>query len=222
MSVFKISTKHLGLSALAIILTAGTALAAQDGASHLDTDGNKELSKAEFLAGATARFDAADVNRDDFLSTDEQKAQRESQRDKREDRKFSNTDLNKDGQISKEEFDTALSARDEKKKARRDKVKSKLDLNGDGQVDQEERASFKDKRKASKEERKAKKGARKSSSNQRFQRPDANQDGFVSRDEHMAAAERMFTLLDADSDGVLSQGEGKKRHKRRKGRKKRG
>jgi Ca2+-binding EF-hand superfamily protein len=188
MSRFNISAKRVTAASALIIFMSGTALADQTGKMRFDSNGDQEISKTEFLAGATARFDAGDVNQDNFLSDDERKAQREANRDARKDRRFAKTDLNGDGQISKEEFDTVREARREKSKQRRD-------INGDGLVDKA------DKRKSRREAG--------------LKGPDANQDGFVSREEHMAAAERMFVFLDANGDGVLSQGEGAKRRARR-------
>ena len=45
---------------------------------RLDTDGDGKISKAEALAAAAARFDAADANKDGFLTPDEMKAARKS------------------------------------------------------------------------------------------------------------------------------------------------
>jgi hypothetical protein len=47
--------------------------------------------------------------------------------------------------------------------------------------------------------------------------PDANGDGFVSLDEHLAVSEKLFARLDANDDGVLTKGEGRKRRGRRGG-----
>lgn len=41
---------------------------------RMDTDGDGRISKAEALAAAAARFDAADANKDGFLTPDEMKA----------------------------------------------------------------------------------------------------------------------------------------------------
>jgi hypothetical protein len=205
MSRFNISAKRVTAASALIIFMSGTALADQTGKMRFDSNGDQEISKTEFLAGATARFDAGDVNQDNFLSDDERKAQREANRDARKDRRFAKTDVNGDGQISKEEFDTVREARREKSKQRRD-------INGDGLVDKADKALRKEARKA---KRAAKKDKRKSRREAGLKGPDANQDGFVSREEHMAAAERMFVFLDANGDGVLSQGEGAKRRARR-------
>ena len=45
---------------------------------RMDTDNDGRISKAEALAAAAARFDAADTNKDGFLTPDEIKAARKS------------------------------------------------------------------------------------------------------------------------------------------------
>jgi len=205
MPVFNITAKRLTAASLLIVFMSGTAPADQKGGLRFDSNGDQQVSKSEFLAGATARFDAADTNRDNFISDDERKAQRKAKREARDDRRFAKTDLNGDGQISKDEFDAV-------RENQRGKVKKRRDVNGDGIVDKADKALRKEQRKLRRAARKDKKTARR---NGQIQRPDVNQDGFISRDEHMAAAENMFTFLDANNDGVLSQGEGAKRRGRR-------
>lgn len=47
---------------------------------RMDTDGDGKLSRAEALAAAAARFDAADANKDGFLTPEEMKAARQAHR----------------------------------------------------------------------------------------------------------------------------------------------
>jgi len=108
------------------------------------------------------------------------------------------------GLLSQDEIAAAKAAKQEKRQAKRI---AKLDLNGDGTVDEAEIAQFKEQRKAAKAERKSNRGDEKHA---KRLKPDANDDGFVSVEEHAAAAERMFTFLDANGDGVLTEGEEKK------------
>jgi len=42
---------------------------------------------------------------------------------------------------------------------------------------------------------------------------DTNEDGFITRAEFDAATEAMFTRLDANADGVLTEGEGRKKRR---------
>ena len=216
MPLLKTASKYIAATSLLIVLMSGTASANQDHALKLDQNGDQQLSKSEFLDGATARFDAADTNRDNFISDDERKAQREANRESREDRRFAKTDLDNDGQISKEEFDTV-------RNTRREKAQSRRDVNNDGLVDATDRELRKEQRKTRRADRKTRRAERKASQSERgetkIKGPDTNEDGFVSREEHMVAAERMFEFLDQNNDGVLSQGEGAKR-KARRGKKK--
>lgn len=193
--------KTLAATTLIVGLASGTAFAKKDGALRLDTNGDKQISQTEFLAGAEARFAETDANGDNFISDDERKAHREAKRTDRQDRRFEKTDLDNDGLISKDELEQARANRNAKKAERRD-------INGDGTVDKADRELFKEKRKAQKAERKERRDA---SAGQNRVKPDTNEDGFISLDEHMAAAERMFSFLDANADGVLTEGEGKRR-----------
>ena len=206
--------KSLASAALIIGLASGAAYAEKEGALKFDTNGDQQISKSEFLAGAQTRFEEADVNNDNFLSDDERTAHRELKRQAKEDKRFEKIDTNNDGQLSKDEIEQAKAA----KRAKRD---AKLDLNGDGTVDDAERAQAKEQRKAKRAEYKAKKADRAASGGKRLN-PDTNDDGFVSLEEHVVASERMFTFLDANGDGVLTEGEGKRRKKKggKKGKKK--
>ena len=188
-------------------LTAGTALAKDGGALKFDTDGDQQITITEFLAGAEARFNSADENADGFLSDDERQAQRDARREAFKNKRFEKADLNGDGQISKDELDQAGQDKQAKKRAIQD-------LNGDGTVDEAEKEQARAKREARKAEFKAKKSERQANGGDKRFNPDANDDGFISRDEHSAAAQKMFSFLDANSDGVLTEGEGKRRIKK--------
>lgn len=193
--------KVLAASALILGLTSGVALADKDGPLRMDTNGDQQISQTEFLTGAEQRFAKTDTNGDGFLSSDERKAQHEARRTSVQDRRFEKTDLNNDGLISKEELEQARSDRAAKKKEQRD-------VNGDGTVDKADWEQIKAQREAKKAEHKTRREA--SGDRKRFN-PDVNEDGFISLEEHMAASERMFAFLDANDDGVLTKGEGKRR-----------
>lgn len=188
-------------------LAAGTALAQGGGALKFDTDGDQQISITEFLAGADAKFADADTNADGFLSDDERIAKREARRADYQNKRFEKADLNGDGQISKDELNQASQNRHSEKQAR-------FDINGDGTVDAAEKEQRRAEYEARKAEYKAQKGERTAGgADQRFN-PDTNDDGFISQDEHSAAAQKMFSFLDANGDGVLTEGEGKRRGKR--------
>ena len=159
--------KSLASAALIIGLASGAAYAEKNAVAKFDTNGDQQISKSEFLAGAQTRFEEADVNNDNFLSDDERTAHRELKRQAKEDKRFEKIDTNNDGQLSKDEIEQAKAA----KRAKRD---AKRDLNGDGSVDEAEREQLKAKRKAAKAEYKARRDA---SGGKRLN-PDTNDDGL--------------------------------------------
>ena len=199
--------KRLTATTLILGLSAGTALAKDGKTLKFDTDGDGQVTISEFQAGVENRFTAADTNADGFLSDDERQAAREARRTRNDNEKFARTDLNGDGQISKDELDQA-------EDAKRARIKAGFDLNGDGTIDEAEKEQFHAKR----AQRDAKDEAGKGRLDEKRFNPDVNEDGFISRDEHSAAATKMFTFLDANGDGVLTEGEGHRR-KKKKGKK---
>jgi hypothetical protein len=78
---------------IALLATTSLAFAAEGVAPHrpFDTDGDKALSKEEWIARAAAHFDMADVNKDGKVTPDEarafHKAMVEKRADRREERK---------------------------------------------------------------------------------------------------------------------------------------
>ena len=48
-----------------------------------DANGDKAISQAEFVAGALARFDRMDANKDGKVTAEERQAMRQAMRDKR-------------------------------------------------------------------------------------------------------------------------------------------
>jgi len=200
----KFLTTALLASGAAIMIAAGPK-------ADLNQDG--QVTKAEFTQSALDRFASADTNGDNFLSKDERKALREARREKRDDRRFERLDADKDGAVSRAEMDAMREKRDDKRAERRAKMLERFDTNLDGKLSEVERTAMKAERDARKGERKAKRAER--------PRPDTNGDGFVSLDEHLAVTEALFARMDANQDGVLTEGEGKKR-KGRKSKKRRG
>jgi len=191
----------------AFALTAGIAVAAP----KADTNQDGQISKAEFMAAADARFADTDTNLDGVLTKEEGKAHREARRQEMQDARFKKMDLNGDGSVSQDEHRAAKAAQ----KAEREK---RRDINGDGVVDAADKAAFKEKRKARKAAFKERRAERKKSGErpQRIKR-DANEDGVVTRAEFDAATAAMFARLDVNGDGVLSEGEGRKRRKGKRG-----
>lgn len=202
----------------ALVASAATLLIAAGPKADLNQDG--EVTKAEFMETAEAHFAAVDANSDGFLSEDERKTFRAAKVEEMKDGLFNKMDADGDGAISRDE----MTAVGEKMKSRRDGRKEKFmeryDTNLDGELSEAERRVMKAEREAKGEGRKAKgDGARgegmrgKGKRGMRGERPnpDANGDGFVSLDEHVTVSEQLFTRLDANADGVLTKGEGKRR-----------
>lgn len=93
----------------------------------------------------------------------------------------------------------------------RAKALEKYDTNLDSELSEAERTVMKAERAEKRGDRKARKKDR------RADRPkvDANGDGLVSMEEHMAVTEQLFARMDANGDGVLTKGEGRKRKGKR-------
>jgi len=204
------------LLATVILGASATALLAAGPKADLNADG--QVTKEEFTSIAAENFAKADANGDKFLSEEEVKAMHEARREARAAKRFDRVDANGDGAITREEMDAAKAARKDKKGERRDFMKAKMleryDTNVDGELSEAERAAARTERKEKRTERREDRKERR----EERPKPDANGDGFVSLDEHMAVAEQLFIRMDANGDGVLTKGEGKKR-KGRKGQK---
>jgi len=199
----------------ALIASSAVLLMAAGPKADLNQDG--QVTKAEFTEAAKTHFYAADANGDSLLTKEERKAFRAAKKAEHKEKRFQKLDTNGDGSITREE----IAAADAEKQARRAEKKAKklekYDTNLDGELSEAERVVMK----AEKGEKrgKGKRGKRGERPN-----PDANGDGFISLDEHLAMSDQLFTRLDANADGVLTEGEGRKRKGRRGGKrgKKRG
>lgn len=198
----------------AIIASGAALLIAAGPKADLNQDG--QVTKAEFTETAQSRFFAADTNNDGFLTQEERAAHKAAKMEARKDKSFAKRDTNGDGVLSREEVDAVDAKKSARKDALRQKVMEKYDTNLDGSLSEAERVVMKAERKEKMAEKKGKR------TQHRAERPklDANEDGLISLDEHMNVAEQLFTRMDANADGVLTKGEGKKR--KRKFGKKRG
>ena len=200
-----------------VLLASGAALLIAAGPkADLNQDG--EVSKAEFTQAAESRFYATDANNDGFLSEDERKTHKEAERQNRKDQRFSKLDANGDGLLSRDEVDAGSEKRkahmEERKsqmESRRAEVMEKYDTNLDGTLSDAERTVMKAEIGDKRGGRKGKRGGKCA------ERPqmDTNGDGLVSLDEYMAISEQLFTRMDANADGVLTEGEGRKRKGKR-------
>ena len=165
----------IGLTLLALGV-AGGAYAAEtrpDG----DPLGDKNQTKAEFMAKGTQMFDKMDVNRDGKLDQAD-RAAHQSQR-------FDRTDTNHDGALSRDEFvaahqpgaranGPAAGGPDRRRGSRGGAHKGDHGNRGGGMM---------------------------------MKMADTNKDGVVGRDEFLAAHNHHFDMLDANHDGQLTQAE---------------
>ena len=201
---------------LVLLLGATTIVAATSAFANpaADLDGNGEVTRAEFMAAGDARFAAADTNFDGQLSRDEMKTLRDNERTEQARKRFSKMDGNGDGVVSEAEMLAAQEMRKERMTDRRDDrregIIERFDTNADGELSDAERKAARDagkemrkeKRQADAKKRKEKKGKR--------PRLDADKDGFVTLAEYTAMGEKLFARMDADGNGILTQGEGRK------------
>lgn len=202
------------------LLTAGalTLAGAALASPKADVNRDGQITRAEFMADAEARFTADDANFDGMVSKDERKAGHVRRKDERAAESFSRRDQNGDGVVTSAEEDAVRMERDAKREAMR---LEKHDLNGDGVLNEADKELHKAKREDHKAKRKEMRKERKAERKSRV-KPDANGDGFISRAEHDAATAALFDRMDKNGDGVLTKGEGKRGKKGKKKRSDRG
>lgn len=206
----KSSIKILALGSVSVLLIAGSALA--NPKADLDQDGR--VSKVEFVSEANQRFIKTDTNSDGMITEAEREVAKSTRQTERQSEQFTRLDANGDGFISQDEFAQAASDRKAKRHERRD-------LNGDGTVDKADRQAMRRKFKDARKDRRMERSGENLNPDDIAQRrgrkqlsPDANQDGVVTRAEHDAAVEALFTTLDANGDGFLEKGEARRKKDR--------
>ena len=101
-----------GVAALAV-LAAGSTLAQQTQVrgARADADNDGRVSRAEFVDARIARLTAIDANRDGSVSAEERQSGMDTRRNQRVSARFETLDKNGDGQISREEFTAPREAR---------------------------------------------------------------------------------------------------------------
>ncbi|WP_017932162.1 EF-hand domain-containing protein [Robiginitomaculum antarcticum] len=152
--------------------------------AKVDTNADGFISAAEFAAPAMIRFDENDINGDGMLDEAERTAARKAPHDKRREKMFD----------------------------RKARMMAKVDTNGDGTISDAERETARAAMKAKRAERKAMRQEARADHPARADRParvnpDANDDGFISRDEYMARVTARFDRSDKNGDGVLAADE---------------
>jgi Ca2+-binding EF-hand superfamily protein len=197
--------KRLALLTFAASALATAALAdgpAGHGGFLKSADLNKDgvIDQTEFQTARDKWFADLDTNKDGFVSADELKAfgdkmhaewakkhgdqvdnkPADAKRGDFSQRILERVDTDKDGKISKAEFDAEGS-----------KLFAKLDDNGDGKISSNEMP----------QRHWAKFGG------QMFDRMDTDHDGKVTKAEFQAAGEKMFQRMDKNGDGIIEKDE---------------
>lgn len=162
-----------------------------------DANHDNVVTRAEFDAGRAAHFTQADANHDGALSRDEMRtahrAMREAHRGAghegggRHGRHMERADANNDGRITREEFLAGPTAMFER-----------MDANHDGVLAGDERTHERG------EGHRGRHGDRPNI--------DADNNGSISRAEFDAGSAAMFTRLDANRDGRVTQDEAQTAH----------
>ena len=188
--------------------------------ADLNKDGAISLDEVRTARGAM--FDRIDKNKDGVASEEEMQAARPSRPPRPEgmpngrrsqgqaDDFHAQADANKDGSVTKAEFDVAMAnrARDEQTRSqeRANEAFARLDTKKAGRISREEadaaRGSMMDRMKDRKMSRRD--GPPPPPSPASF---DTNKDGKISRDEWLARPDPMFERADANKDGRVTREE---------------
>ena len=177
-------TKRAALLFGMTAFAASAAFAAPPETMMADANSDGQVSYAEFSAQRDLNFSIADENSDGKISKTERETQKQVRKQMHADKRFGRLDVNDDGSISRSEFDAAGMQREARKQERRQKMRdghggkrgermagrNNPDTNGDGFID---RAEFDAKSKA------------------KFERMDADNNGFVTQEEHKAGKRQM-------------------------------
>ena len=201
--------KRLALLTVAASALATAAYAAGPGGFLKSADLNKDgvIDQTEFQQSRDKWFADLDADKDGFVTADELKAfgdkmhaewakkhadqaNNDQPADAKKHGDFSQrilkrVDTDKDGKISKAEFDAEGS-----------KLFAKLDENSDGKISESEMPQRHWARFCGK----------------MFDRMDADQDGKVTKAEFQAAGEKMFQRMDKNGDGIIEKDEMQKPH----------
>ncbi|WP_240653455.1 EF-hand domain-containing protein [Sphingomonas crocodyli] len=134
------------LAAMTMLSLGAPALAQMGGGDPMamlkaaDTNGDGAISRAEYLAYRGSHFTEMDANKDGFLSSAD--AASDERGGRRMERMIAQADFDKDGKVSRPEFDKAPAP-----------MFDRLDANGDGTVDKAELANARQAFEARRDER---------------------------------------------------------------------
>ena len=173
----------LGLS-IAALLSAGSAFAAPgqatgQGRAKVDADGNGTITRAEAQASATTRFARMDVNKDGKID----QADRQLRRETMKTRMFERLDTDKNGQLTKAEFNA-----------------------GSGHGGRGKRVATNDQDDAGVAHRGRGHGRRGGMMGM-GRMADADSNGAITQAEFQATALKRFDAMDANKDGQVTQAE---------------
>ena len=166
----------LATSAVGGIAVTASAMLAPRGPMAADTDKDGVVTRSEFFAAAEARFAKRDANSDRKLSGDEIETGRRGE-------KLLRDDANKDGAITFAEATAAANAHFKAQDADKDGKLTGAEMRPRGPRGRGDMAGM------------------------MLRHADANKDGKVSRDEARAEADQRFDRLDANRDGYIDQAE---------------
>jgi Ca2+-binding EF-hand superfamily protein len=101
-----------GLAALTLAAAGGAAFAQQSPTHGMraDSDGDRRISRTEFVNRQVERLTAMDTNRDGQVTVEERRAAMQARMAARADARFDRLDANNDGVISRAEFEAAREA----------------------------------------------------------------------------------------------------------------
>ncbi len=107
-----------GLAALTLVAAGGVAVAQQateqtgrHAPAHADTDGDGRISQSEFVGRRVQRLTQADADRDGSVTSEEMRVAMQARRAQHATARFDRIDANKDGAISRAEFDAGAGGR---------------------------------------------------------------------------------------------------------------
>ena len=205
-----ITANRMILSAAALALFTAGGVAAQSRSATTavsapeqvrpDANGDGNLTRAEAMAAAEARFARMDASRDGRIDA----ADREAGRERRRDAMFARMDSDSNGSVTRAEFDAASEAMDARRAERRE-------------TRSERREGRADRRGGDRRGP----GARAYRAGQRMEQArmaDTNNDRAIDRAEFMAAAEARFARADSNRDGTVTAAERQAQRGERRGR----